>query len=399
MGKLPIPSPTVIARGAVIRFLDLVRSVKFPFLWKVSSDKSRGASVQLDRRVLNCRVQLTGHEKDSCGSDAFTVEICGSIDAADDTHRVATRISITDVTDGDPKALPVHSQLGQWWTHDSPVFCYNTDLGRIPCTETTLSEWIAIAQIHINWLMFPRKGKRNLQFTVSILSSASGEELACGKCTFSYENPEFGYIDLQKNVQRARMLAVPLGFAVSAADNRLYICEVELIKEWARGNIDVSRAPDKARRKLEKALDKTIVFFRSGNRLDTYKICKEIVDIAPIGERYDILDFCLRVAQANGAAAVEEVTVLKKLAGWLEVDMNRFRTMMEKVLPVSMHEVEDIEAILGVTPDMGKEKTRQQLNREYRKWNARVTNCDPEIQIQADHMLKFIAEARSKYIA
>jgi hypothetical protein len=45
---------------------------------------------------------------------------------------------------------------------------------------------------------------------------------------------------------------------------------------------------------------------------------------------------------------------------------------------------------------MGRENTRRQLNRYYRKWNSRVTNADPEIQAQADQMLKLIAEARSQ---
>jgi hypothetical protein len=47
---------------------------------------------------------------------------------------------------------------------------------------------------------------------------------------------------------------------------------------------------------------------------------------------------------------------------------------------------------------MSKDKTRKHLNKEYSKWNARVTNTDSEIQAQADDMLKFIAETRSEYV-
>jgi len=104
------------------------------------------------------------------------------------------------------------------------------------------------------------------------------------------------------------------------------------------------------------------------------------------------------VAQADGVATLEELALLKSLAGWLEVDINRFRAMVDKILPVDIHESEDAEAILGVTSDMGKDETRDHLNKEYRKWNARVTNPNPEIQTQADQMLKFIAEARSQYV-
>ena len=57
-----------------------------------------------------------------------------------------------------------------------------------------------------------------------------------------------------------------------------------------------------------------------------------------------------------------------------------------------------MQAILGVSADMDEQKTREQLNREYRKWIARVTSSDPEIQSQADQMIKLIAEARSAYM-
>ena len=128
------------------------------------------------------------------------------------------------------------------------------------------------------------------------------------------------------------------------------------------------------------------------------KICKEVVEISPIGDRYDILDLCLHVAQANGLVVAEELAILKNLASWLEVDMNSFRAMMEKTLPVGMHQVKDVEVTLGVTSDMSREKTRKQLNQEYSKWNSRVTSSDPQIQAQADQMLKLIAEARSEYV-
>jgi hypothetical protein len=71
---------------------------------------------------------------------------------------------------------------------------------------------------------------------------------------------------------------------------------------------------------------------------------------------------------------------------------------MEKVIPLEMHEVKDIESILGVTSDMNTEITRARLNKEYVKWNARVTNTNPDVQNQADQMLTLIAEARSQYI-
>ena len=387
--------PELIRR---FKFASLINHVKFPVLDKAESNRSMGPFPQPDIGVLNCRVHLTRQEEENCDFDVFAVEICGSIRAPSDTRCAILRISIMDVTDGAPKAKPVHARIKQWQLQDSPVFVYSADLGKLPHQATILSDWTAAAQLRLDLLIFPHRGKRNLKFNTSILSHQSGEELACAKCTFTYENPDFGYIDLQENIQRTKTLAVALAFAVSAADNKLFNSEVGLIKNWARSNINFAQASNKAKRKLEKALDETVGFFRDGNQLNTYKICKEIVEIAPLAVRYEILNLCLHVAQANGSAAAEELAILKSMASWLEVDTNRFREMMQKVLPVGIHEVQDAEVILGVTSDMSREKTRQHLNQEYSKWNSRVTNSDPEIQAQADQMLKLIAEARSEYI-
>lgn len=237
-----------------------------------------------------------------------------------------------------------------------------------------------------------------MRFRVAILASKSREELACAECSCTCDWPDTGYIDLADDIQRTNTLAVGLAFAVSAADHKLFECEVNFIKDWVKNSVEVPQNSGKADCKLEKALDKTVAFFRNGGRLDTCRICKELVDIAPMAARYDILDLCLGVARANGHVTSEELGILKDLSMWLEVDPSRFRTMIEKALPISMHEVRDAETILGVTPDMSKEDARRLLNREYAKWNSRVTCSDPAIQSQADQVLQLIAEARREYV-
>jgi hypothetical protein len=54
-----------------------------------------------------------------------------------------------------------------------------------------------------------------------------------------------------------------------------------------------------------------IAFFRGGNKLDSSKICDEIVGIAPAAQRYDILELCLYVAQSKGSVTAEELNLLK----------------------------------------------------------------------------------------
>jgi len=374
----------------------LVKGFRVPVLHKDSSNQDTLYFAKPDLTVLNCRVQPAKQKAADCFVDVLKVELCGSIGTAADTNHTILQIFITDITDGIQKSKPVHSNIEQWQMQDSPTFCYNADLGKLPDQHTVLSDWTAAAQLRLDWLMFPRKGKRTLQFSTSVLSHRSGDELACAACVFTYDNDAPGYIDLQENIQQAKTMAVSLAFVVSAADNNMPDCEIELIKSWTKNNIDM---PCKDRCKLEKALDKAIAFYhRNYNQIDTRKICREIVEITQLSERYDILELCMQVARADGRAAAAELALLKQFAVWLEVDHHRFRDMMAKILPADMHEIQDEEIILGITSDMSKDKARQLLNQEYRKWNARVTNYDPEIQNQADHMLRFIAEARSGYI-
>ena len=104
------------------------------------------------------------------------------------------------------------------------------------------------------------------------------------------------------------------------------------------------------------------------------------------------------VAAAKGLVTSDELTLLKNLSDWLEIDRSRLRAMVEKILPVEMHESQDAEMILGVTTEMDKEEARHQLNREYAKWSSRVISSDPSIRRQADQMLQLLAEARTEYV-
>jgi len=354
----------------------------------------------VDIRILNCRIRLTKPTEQGRAVDAFDVDICGSIHTSIQACQAALKISILDVTSKSP--MPVQMQIGQGTAGSGPVmspFCHKTDLGKLPHQVTILADWTSVARLRLEKMLFPRGGVRTLQFDVSVVSAETGQELARTRCRFVYENPDFGYMDLQENAERAKVLAVGLAFAVGAADGDLHDYEIDLIKNWARDNIldSPEEATDQDIPRLDKALNKTIAFFRAGNKLDACGMCKELVAISPIAQRYDILELCLYVARADGSAAGQELAVLKDLASWLEVNAEKFRVMMEKVLPIEMHQVKDMQAVLGITSDMDKEKVRRHLNKEYSKWNARVTNADPGIQSQADQMLKLIAEARGQY--
>ena len=82
----------------------------------------------------------------------------------------------------------------------------------------------------------------------------------------------------------------------------------------------------------------------------------------------------------------------------MALDGERFRGMLQKVIPLHLYESQDIEFILGVRGDMDSEEIRTCLNSEYQKWNSRVTNSDAVVRQQVEAMLCLITSARQKFV-
>jgi uncharacterized tellurite resistance protein B-like protein len=381
---------------SLIIFPQLADFCKFPMLLQ-NFMRTKLPDRKPDPGILNCRVKISKQQKQNPPTDFFNVELYGTIPVQDEKIYALLRITLSDITDRFHKPKAAYGVAKQCRQRNSLAFCHRAELGWISKADRTLFDWTPIAEIVCKNIIFPYTGNRLIQLKTSILSRETGKVISSAVCAFDYQNSSAGYVNLEQNIKNTKTLAVGLAFALGAVDDKLHDCEVEVIRQWARRNIEVPGVPEKASKKLNKALEKTIRFFQKGNKVDAYKICKQIVRTVPVGERYDILELCLNVTKASGAVSPAETGFLKKLAGWLEVDIERFRSMAEKIIPARMHQAEDSEVIFGITSDMTKEQRRHHLNKEYRKWNARVTSSDPEIQRQADHMLELIAQTRSQY--
>ena len=364
----------------------------------ISSKRVTQNTMPMKPRSLDCRVKLKEGGDLSHSPDTFSVEISGSIHAEDAVDNTFLRISILDITDGLLQAKPVYNSTEEPQISDSPVLCYEGTLGKLREKVTTIPQWMPVAQLNVEQLMFPRRGQRNLRVIASILSNPADEQLAYAACTFVYENPRWGYIDTSENDQCARTMAVPIAFVIGSTGNKLCVSQTAAIKKWEKNNLYTPQAPDSALEKLKRIFRRAVYIFCIKKEVKLYKNCRKIASLASIGVRYDIIDFFLCVTQANGTASAGQLALLTKLANWLEVDHKKFRSMREKTLPANIHEAKDVNDILGIGSDMNKGQVRQHLNHEYRKWNAITVNCDPEIQAQAAHMLKLIGETRLQYI-
>ena len=352
----------------------------------------------IDPNVLNGRVRIGRQPNGDSWQSVLILDICGTIEAPDEDHEVGLEVTLTDITDDKENPLPALTRPKNNSIHSVAPFAYQTSMGKLCRQVTVLEDWTSVAQISPEWFVLPRQGHRQLQYSVAVVSQATGDRLANTTCVAPYESIETGYLDIEDNIQRAKTLAVGLAFSVGAANNALLEPEIDIIYGWVKTNFGSADASEAAQLELERALNKTAAFFHRGGHLNLEEICTEIVDVAPMVGRLDILDLCLRVAAAKGQVTKAELTILKDLAEWLRIDRSRLRAMVEKILPVSMHQTQDAEIILGVTTDMTTDEARHQLNREYAKWSSRVISSDPGIRKQADQMLNLIANARTQYV-
>lgn len=370
---------------------------------KLAGNRSQSALPEelprpIDLGTLNCRVRIGRQAEGDSFRSVILIDLCGTIQAPTDGHEVNLNIGIRDVTDDETQSLPVLNRPKNGPLNPASHFTFQSDMGRLCRQTTVLEDWTGVAQISPDWFVLPRTGTRRMQYTASVVSRQTGEPLASCDCVGVYENTETGYLDIEDNIQRAKTLAVGLAFSVGAANGKLLDPEVNVIYAWVKTNFGSTEASDDARLELERALQKTASFFRRGGTLNLKPICDEIVEIAPLIGRIDILDLCLRVAAAKGQVTAAELKILKDLSDWLQIERARLRTMVEKILPVEMHQGHDAEMILGVTAGMSQEEARVQLNREYAKWSSRVISTDPSIRRQADQMLKLLGQARTQYV-
>jgi uncharacterized tellurite resistance protein B-like protein len=348
----------------------------------------------VDLSILNGRVRTGREIFDDAWRQVLLFDLCGTIEAPNDDCEV--RLEITLVDGEESQSVMTRSKQGS--AQEGCPFVYYTEMGRLCHRTTVLEDWTMVARICPESFVLPRQGHRNLQCNIAVFAKTAKRPLAVATCTILYDNTEIGYLDIEDNIQRAKTLAVGLAFSVGATDNDLLDVEVAVIDNWVQTNFHSEGASAGARSELKHALRKTAAFFRRGGRLNVEQLCREITQIAPMIGRLDTLDLCLRVAAAKGRVCETETTLIKNLADWLEIDRAKLRAMVEKTLPVGMHESQDNEMILGITDEMNKDQTRRQLNREYAKWSSRVISSDPAIRKQADQMLQLIATARTQFV-
>ena len=351
--------------------------------------------VVLDCAPPSCQIRLEAACKTGTAYDCFVVEIRGSIPGSATPQLAGAEICIEDVTEGAAHVLPVLAQGQDPTGLNTRSFSCQTELGSLPPQGMHLEEWTVVARVHADWLALARSGRRSLLFHVHILAGPDKQTLTSTKSIIDYQNPNSGYIEIREHLRALRLGATALAFAAAEIDRPHTKTQFDIISQWVAHGLSLDRVSFWSRCKYWLAL-KAMAQAVAGHNPGLQALCQHIVRTTPCAQRYDILTLCIQVMAARNSVSQRELTFIRQLGVWFQLDPERVRAMVEKVLPVAQCEELDVPSFLGITADMSTEQICTHLNREYAKWNARVTHPDPGIQIQAEQMLDLIARTRSQ---
>lgn len=344
------------------------------------------------------KVDKTSQVLENQTFNVFKVGIKGNLTVPFPNYPAVFVTLMFDTTDGTKK--PVVSSVDAFRTADNVFFAHIPKPTPIPYQQTLINNWVDIVTIPIDVLVFPKKGNRKLEFTVKVMDCVNPTKtIAESSVSMNYENSKPGYEEIISNTAELEILTVKLAVNISGIDGDFEAREVDIIKDWIKkkttkvdGSIDTARQSE-----LNGIMQNTIDEVLSGNKPDLEKICQDVNRVADLAKKYETLDLLLKIAAADDTYNENEHQMIDTIANKLDVNMDKFRSISEKIVPVSIREnIDDIDKLLGIDPSMTVEKKREHLRKEYRKWNQRVVSQDPKIRKQAEEMLDIIAKERSK---
>lgn len=338
----------------------------------------------LDPRRFACRVLLFEEQTPAGCTDVLKIQVQGTIRAPHPGCESELRIQLMDATDKSCSSRPVLCRRPEWSADGSPAYEYTLQNGLLPARVSVLKDWVTIAEVGVEELIFPRRGPAILECTVCVLEKATGKRLTCARGQISLLSERYGYeeIQYQRTTKQNAMRQMAVGFCQLTAPNP---AGQELLESWLREQ----RLPS-AKPTGPDAVD----FQTAASSIE--EACEQLAGSADPAECFHIFELCVRISASASFLPAPFLKLLQQTAGKLEIPREQFDSLVEKYLAGRAELIEDPLALLGLTEQMSESEILQKLTAEYRKWNGRVTHADPAIRQKADRMLNLIAQCRSR---
>jgi hypothetical protein len=265
-------------------------------------------------------------------------------------------------------------------------------------------EWVRLIAVPLASLTFNRKGSLSIKLNIRAVYSISGHVTdLTTRHHLTYVNTESGYLDSIEQRERGKELAVSLAVLVAGIDGVRDAVEAEIITGFVRRQIALIDDEDDQAKTKKLMNDAVIREHALNSHADIRRRGFELADEAADFDsdiKFQIMELLLDVAGADDVAAKHETDFLNDLAHRIGLDLDEYKNMRDKALPISIYETNSdysggqIEGMLGITAAMSVAEKKSQLSKEYRKWNALKNSSDPIKSKQAKDMVQAIGELR-----
>ena len=356
--------------------------------------------IEEEYEKLKLKIKQTVLEyEDGTKGNFFVLKIKGNLTVPSNDYAVKTTVEIFDTTDEVEKIVYTNNEA---YNAKGDGTFYVKGENTIPYDVSSFDN-IEVEQIHIDSLIFPRKGERKLVFKYTIVDGLTGKNIkVLFKAKTYYSNID-GYEDMQENKPAIEKLMIEMAFIMSNIDGTIDESERQIVANMGKRMIEEDY-PEEERAKNKKRLNEYISSAYKAakdKKLNAQTVLNAVNKICTIDVKYLMFDTCLDVAAADGVADKDELELVYYMALKLDLDKDECKKMIEKKLPITMHNEDDLEHTfaknIGITSGMSSLEIGAILRKEFKKWNQRVANADPVKREQAELMLHKIAELRKKY--
>lgn len=218
-----------------------------------------------------------------------------------------------------------------------------------------LGKWIAG---YLGWVVLGPLGGILAFLIGSFIESASSGTTTGGSRQSSFEQQqEEG--DQQQGDRNSFLLSMLVMAAyIIKADGRVMHSEMELVRNFLRQNFG-AEAAQQGNDIMLKLFDEEKRQGRIAFRRTIRQSCQEAARYMDYSGRLQLLNFLVMIAQADGVVDDAELTALKELALWMQMQESE----VDSMLHMKGDSLDDAYRVLGVSP----QATDEELKRAYRR--------------------------------
>lgn len=384
------------------------------FIWaanyrlKQVAEKAAAAKLYLENNRFRIRLRRDFIElDDGTKVDCLFIEAAGLLNAPCDDYAVRHSIRLSEKASGGG-SRPIFCHMESWRSPDDHAPFFLSEPQKLRYKFTIINDWMRLGVLPFDCLVFSKRGLMEIECVASFFSEDCDNTIARASSTFKHTNTVLGYIDGAESKLESQIAAVKMAVLISGCDGDHGAVEGVVIKEWINKQL-LETAEGAGRDALKTRLNgaiRTVFAVKEAGEIRTMlrELCRSVVANSATPARYAVVELLMLVAKADGTAAAEELSLIEEAGRHLGLDIEKTRALRDKILPVTIYakassgfSSPNDDSLLGIDPSMSQQEKLKKLNQEYRKWNGRADNADPDIRKQAHEMVALIARARQRH--